>query len=85
MSVNEREREPFKYEILEHICVLGKGRTEGFKKEFNYVSFNGAEAKWDLREWNDDHTKMSKGMALTSAEMKDIVEAMEGRDLGPKG
>ena len=29
----------FTFEIVEHICVLGKGREEGYTKELNYVSF----------------------------------------------
>lgn len=81
MQGNSREKEPFTFEIVEHICVLGKGREEGFTKEFNYVSFRGMPPKWDIREWNSDHTRMTKGMTLTDSEMRELVTAMEGREL----
>ena len=31
-------------------------------KEINRVSFNGAPAKFDIRAWSPDHTKMGKGI-----------------------
>lgn len=75
----EGRREEFTFEIVEHICVLGKGREEGFRKEFNRVSFRGLAPKWDIREWNRDHTRMTKGMTLTDDEMKTILEALAAR------
>ena len=39
-------------------------------KELNRVSFNGAPAKYDIRTWSPDHTKMGKGITLTSEEFK---------------
>lgn len=66
----------FTFEIVEHICVLGKGREEGYTKELNYVSFRGMQPKWDIREWNSDHTRMTKGITFTWDEMRNLIESM---------
>jgi hypothetical protein len=44
------------------------------------VSWNGREAKFDIREWNEDHTRMSKGLTFTKEEilkLKEILESIE--------
>ena len=81
---NGGSKEPFTFEIVEHICVLGRGKEEGFMKEFNFVSFRGLAPKWDIREWNKDHTRMTKGVTITDEEMKIMMEAMEGHKFPTK-
>lgn len=39
-----------KYEIKETIGVIAES-AKGWKKELNLISWNGKEAKYDLREW----------------------------------
>ena len=79
MQGNEKGRDEFTFEIVEHICVLGKGREEGYQKELNYVSFRGLPPKWDIREWNGEHTRMTKGITLTGEEMECFLSAMNAR------
>lgn len=69
----------FTFEIVEHVCILGKGHDDGFQKEFNRVSFRGLPPKWDIREWNADHTRMTKGITLTDEEIETLYEAMKAR------
>lgn len=57
-----------KFEIVEHVGVLSEN-DKGWKKELNLVSWNEREAKYDLRDWSDDHTRMSKGITLTEDEL----------------
>lgn len=64
----------FTFEIEEKLLVLSTAEN-GWTKELNRVSFNGAEAKWDLRSWSPDHTKMGKGITLTNEEFKTILDA----------
>lgn len=64
----------FTFEIVEHLLVLSK-TDKGWTKELNRVSFNGAEPKFDIRMWNEDHTKMGKGITLTNEEFKVILDA----------
>lgn len=76
VSSNTSGNNGFTFEIVEHICVLGKGREEGYTKELNYVSFRGMQPKWDVREWNREHTRMTKGITFTWDEMRTLIEAM---------
>ena len=50
----------FSFEIEEKLLVLSEN-DKGWTKELNRVSFNGAPAKYDIRAWSPDHTKMGKG------------------------
>ena len=49
----------FTFEIEEHLLTLSEN-DKGWTKEINRVSFNGAPAKFDIRSWSPDHTKMGK-------------------------
>lgn len=47
-------------------------------KEIYRVSFNGAPAKFDIRSWSPDHTKMGKGITLSNEEFQIMVDAFKG-------
>jgi len=53
-----------KYEIVEHLGVVSEN-DKGWKKELNLVSWNEREPKYDLRDWNETHDKMGKGVTLS--------------------
>ncbi len=67
----------FKFEIVEQLLVLSEN-DKGWTKELNRVSFNGAEAKYDIRSWSPDHTKMGKGITLTNEEFQVLTDAFKG-------
>lgn len=54
------------YNIVETLCTISE--RDGWAKEVNVVSWNHREPKLDIREWNADHTKMTKGITLTEDE-----------------
>lgn len=58
-----------RYEILNTIGVVGVSKS-GWQKELNRISWNGKPPKYDLREWNPDHTRMGKGVTLTEEELR---------------
>ena len=58
-----------KFEITKRIGVLSEG-GRGWTKEINMVSWNGRDAKFDIREWAPDHEKMGKGVTLNHDEAK---------------
>lgn len=60
-----------KYEIIEEIGVISEG-SKGWKTELNIVKWGDNEPKYDLRPWNEDHTKMGKGITLTSDEIESL-------------
>ena len=61
-----------KYEIKETVGVIAES-AKGWKKELNLISWNGKEAKYDLREWAPDHEKMGKGVTLSNNELKELL------------
>lgn len=69
-----------KYEIIEKIGVLSEN-ARGWRKELNLVSWNGAAAKYDLRDWAPDHEKMGKGITLTKDEGAALARLLAQREL----
>ena len=60
-----------KFEIKEHIGVLSE-TTKGWRKELNKVAWNGADAKYDIRDWAPGHEKIGKGITLSETEMEKL-------------
>ncbi len=67
----------FKFEIAEHIGIVSSN-GKGWNREVNYVSWNGREPKIDIRDWSEDHQKMSKGISLTKDEVIALREILNG-------
>lgn len=67
------------YNIVSNIAVIGR-RTDYYgqewTKEINLVSWNGKEPKIDIREWDKDHAKMSRGITLTKEEAESLTMAL---------
>ncbi len=61
------------FEIVKHFGVIAD-KTKGWKRELNSVSWNGAEPKYDIRDWSPEHEKMGKGITLSEEEMKVLYE-----------
>lgn len=65
--------------IVEHITVLSENMN-GWTKELNLVSWNDREPKYDIREWDENHEKMSKGITLNHEEFIELVNALQDID-----
>ncbi len=71
----------FKYEITEELAVLSN--KNGFTKEINMISYNGAKPKIDIRNWSVDdegNKRMGKGITLSNEEamvLRDTLEDIE--------
>ena len=63
-------------EIVEPIAVLSKNE-KGYTKEINLVSWNGAEPKFDIRNWHPGRARSGKGITLTKDEIINLMDAME--------
>lgn len=61
------------YEIKEHLGVIKEYET-GWKKELNMISWNGAVTKYDIRDWDENHERMSRGITLHPGEMRTMVD-----------
>ena len=62
-------RGEFKFDITAHVGTLSSNAKTAWSRELNLVSWNGAPAKYDLRDWSPDHSKMGKGISLTPEEI----------------
>jgi hypothetical protein len=83
MSGKEKEKEKDReitFEVEQHVGVIGTSPT-GWKKELNMVAWNGTQAKYDLREWDEDHTHMSRGITMNKEEIKSLTEILKGLEL----
>ena len=65
-----------KFYIVERLGVLSTD-AKGWTKELNLVSWNERDPKYDLRSWNPDHNRMSKGITLTQEEVSVLFEVLK--------
>ncbi len=63
----------FNFLIEEHLGVINRSDT-GWTRELNIVSWNGQAPKYDIRDWDPDHERMSKGITLFDRDMKVLVD-----------
>lgn len=69
----------FSYDIEKELGVLSEN-ARGWTKEFNLISWNGREPKYDIRDWSQGHEKMGKGVTLTKDEaisLRDILNKLD--------
>ena len=67
----------FSYEIKEKLGTISENGN--YSKELNIISYNGAEQKYDLRNWTteeDGTRKMQKGLTLTKEEVLKLKELL---------
>lgn len=57
--------------IVQHVGEISTTNS-GYKKELNLVSWNEGEAKYDIRDWSEDHSRSSKGITLSLEELKQL-------------
>ena len=69
------------FDIMEHIAVLDEvgGREEKWTKEINVVAWNGGKPKIDVRDWNESHERMSRGITLTEDQAMKMTKALVDR------
>lgn len=69
-----------KYEIKEEVGVISES-SKGWTKELNLISWNGKEAKYDLRDWAPEYEKMGKGVTLSKDELIKLRELLNNMKL----
>ena len=63
----------FSYEIIEEIGTIGSPTASGWSTRLNLISWNGGSPKLDIRSWNDDMTRMGKGVTFSKGDAKDLA------------
>ena len=69
-----------KFEIYKNLGVLGIG-SKGWKKEVNIVSWNERKPKLDIRDWDENHEKMGKGLTFSREEALELKNILNSIDL----
>lgn len=77
-SRNNRRENRIDFEIQATFGTIGLG-NKGWKKEINLIKWGDNEAKIDIRDWDETHTKMGKGITLTMQELKNIKALLDGK------
>ena len=71
MAINE-----VTFEIHKHFGVINK-YDNGWTKECNFVSWNDGEPKFDIRDWDVSHERMSRGITLYEDDAKSLYEILK--------
>lgn len=64
-----------KFDIIKNIGALSEG-AKGWKREINIISWNDRKPKIDIRDWDEDHLKMRKGITVSKEELKKLKEIL---------
>ena len=75
MADNNKKDDDFRFEIVKSMGVLSVN-AKGWNKEINLVSWNGRDAKYDIREWNPEHSKMGRGITMTEEEISNLSQIL---------
>lgn len=65
-----------KFDIKEEIGIISES-PKGWRKEVNLISWNGAEPKYDIRDWAPAHEKMGKGITFNSQEISELYDILK--------
>lgn len=76
-----KDNKEFKYEVIRTIGVLSTNEKTGWRRLLRLISWNGGEAKYDLRDWSPDDEKMGKGVSLTREEAKKLIPLLNEEEL----
>ena len=71
MAFKERGNTEITFNSEKHIGVLSEG-TGGWKKEVNLVAWNNGATKLDIRDWDEEHQHMSRGITLNNGETETL-------------
>lgn len=70
----------FKFDIKQNLGVISES-TKGWKREVNVMTWNKKKPKVDIREWDENHEKMGKGITLNKEELKELKEILNQIDI----
>ena len=75
-NIRQRSDDNFTFDIMENLLVFGQRKDTGWTKEANIVCWNGGSPKLDIREWDPDHERMSRGATLYEAEAERLAKVL---------
>lgn len=70
------------YDVVKNIGVIAVNAA--WETQVNMISWNYGAPKFDIRKWNVENDRMSKGISLTESEARELVKVLteyfEGED-----
>lgn len=72
----ENKNEEVTFEIVEHIGVIAEYKNK-WSKELNRISWNGGNPKFDIRDWDEKHEHMSRGITIHGEEMVILFDLLK--------
>lgn len=72
---NRGPQDRISFEIKRHIAVLSEAKS-GWCRELNIVAWNDGPERYDIRDWNPEHTKMGRGIGLSEEEVNALLTAL---------
>jgi hypothetical protein len=70
----------FTYQIEKTLGSLREGEN-GWTKELNFISWNGREPKYDIRDWAPERERMGRGITFTKEELHKLKEVLNHLEL----
>jgi len=65
----------FKFDIKKNLGTISES-SKGWKREVNVMTWNNKKAKVDIREWDEKHEQMGKGITLNKEELKQLRDIL---------
>jgi len=70
----------FKFDIKKTLGTISES-AKGWKREVNVMTWNNKKPKIDIREWDEKHEQMSKGITLGKEELKQLKDILNQIDI----
>lgn len=75
------------YKLVEQLGIIDSHKS-GWNREVNLVAWNGKPPKFDIRDWDPDHERMSRGITLHEKEAiklaKILVKRLQMDEIPPQ-
>lgn len=69
---------PVEFRMVERLGVLDHHKN-GWTREVNIVAWNGGRPKFDIRDWDPDHERMSRGITMYENEAIKLTKILAQR------
>ena len=69
---------PIEFKLVEKLGILERHKS-GWCREINIVAWNGGRPKFDIRDWDPNHIRMSRGITLYENEAIKLTKILAQR------
>ena len=78
MAILNNKNPEIEFQLIEQLGVLDRHKT-GWNREVNIVAWNGKPPKIDIRDWDPEHERMSRGITLYEREAVKLTKILAQR------